>query len=223
MALNPTTTATTTNMFVVVEGRYNRRYNNLRHGNNFSYNFNNRFDSNQVTCNNFIDRILGPGDDIGAANGGVVIPPRGCIITWEEYESIVVNNKWLGIYLIDDDASLNPEFTWNFKVTWTSTGTNTYRRLGKFWNSLTNKCQTIDAMFMRDDPQLAISQFVSGGAFASADRRDYFVSCDPSQYIIFYICYVNPVNGRCPMSETILLIPQCVANEKDNLMMRLFL
>lgn len=152
---------------------------------------------------------LTPTDDQAATNIGVKVPPESCIITFDQFQQNLPGRNWIGIYSIDDDENLNPGIAYKIHLLWTVTNDTTIRRRLSLWDNITKKCLYADGMFVRETSTgRAIFRSSGGNLFAAAARKDYFVSSDPANYVIFYICYDTDKirDGRCITSEIFLVV-----------------
>ncbi|XP_053394783.1 uncharacterized protein LOC128555691 [Mercenaria mercenaria] len=156
-------------------------------------------------------------DTVDSARIGVRVPPKECVISFEDFVQHVVNMDYISPYDIDNDMVLNPEVTHKWSPRWEYVNETTVRRLGSYWDNLTGKCTFADGLFSRADETKAIFGATSG-RFANTGRRDYILSFSPSEYIIQYVCYDgNKINEfRCPNSEILLLFKEQRTNPPDS-------
>ncbi|XP_053395932.1 uncharacterized protein LOC128556053 [Mercenaria mercenaria] len=160
---------------------------------------------------------ISPRDDIWAELIGVRIPPKECVISFDEFVMHVVDMDYVSPYAIDNDYPVNPEISFKWSPRWTLENNNGVRRRGSYWNDITEKCAFLDFVFQRVDETKAI--FGSEGAtdvFVTAERKDYMVSLDPKKYVIQYICYSQVERNRCKDAELLVVIKEQRPNPPDN-------
>ncbi|XP_060594993.1 uncharacterized protein LOC132749285 [Ruditapes philippinarum] len=146
-------------------------------------------------------------DERQAQGQGVRVPPNDCVISWHDFQQKIANQEMIGLYGIDDDNDINPGVAFKFTVRWSVENDTMIRRRGSLWFSETKSCIFADGVFQRIDGDRAIFRSVSGNAFITDNRMDYFVwsKREPIQWCIFFICYdsQNVRDGRCPNSELV--------------------
>ncbi|XP_060602441.1 uncharacterized protein LOC132755573 [Ruditapes philippinarum] len=147
-------------------------------------------------------------DDFFAAEIGVRLPPKECVISYDQFVEHVVEMDWHSPYSIDNDYPINKGVAFKFSVVFSLVNSTHIRRRGSLWDDFEMRCLFADGEFVRVDNEKAIFASAGGNLFATSGRVDYFVSFDPSRYVIFYICYDTnkSIRGRCPNSEILLLL-----------------
>ncbi|XP_053395931.1 uncharacterized protein LOC128556052 [Mercenaria mercenaria] len=148
-------------------------------------------------------------DDTLSALIGVRIPPKECVISYDDFVEHAVDEDWITLYGIDNDLPINKDINFKWTARWDVINQTHIRRRGSYWNNLTGKCTFVEGQFNRIDDKKAIFGAVSG-IVGTLDRRDYIVSFLPSKYVIVYVCFdaSNINSDRCPNSVVVLLVKE---------------
>ncbi|XP_052266964.1 uncharacterized protein LOC127868855 [Dreissena polymorpha] len=156
-------------------------------------------------------RLGGPNNNL-MPNGklGIPTPTRDCVLSWNDFLTHVVGKTYIAIYGIKNHEELFEQKSFKFKVRWTFNGTFV-NRAGSYWDVTKQPapaCDFFNGNFQRVDSTTASWRALETGTFLTANRRDYLISDNPSEYLIFHICYDPSQNvaNKCPVSGTLLVV-----------------